>query len=187
MTTLSDAIVAANTNNLSARRVQERARQAGHKVDNSTVSRYMRGEHPNPPKRKTLLAIASALSVDVAVLEEAAGLAPRQEPFLLPAEADALDSDERAAIISLVKVMVRNKKVEKELAVKPWQKNLPAPDDMAYHLGAPTPDGWTFQPDQYDDHALLWKTYGKDWEQHYYTLAANRRKPGDDIEEPYTD
>lgn len=184
MTTLSDAIVAANTNNLSARRIQERARQAGHKVDNSTVSRYMRGEHPNPPKRKTLLAIASALSVDVAILEEAAGLAPRQEPFLLPAEADALDSDERAAIISLVKVMVRNKKVEKELAVKPWQKNLPSPDDMVYHIGAPTPTGGKFRPDQYQDDRLIWDRHGKNWFKHY-SKATSMEEPGDDIEEPW--
>lgn len=109
MTTLSDALKKANTNQYSARRISELATAQGYKVDNSTVAKYLRGEHPNPPKRKTLQALAAALGVDIAVFEKAAALAPSLTPFELPAEAAALDEDERRAVLNLVKVMVRNK------------------------------------------------------------------------------
>lgn len=117
MTTLSDALKKANTKQYSARRISELATAQGHKVDNSTVAKYLRGEHPNPPKRKTLQALAVALGVDVAVFEKAAELAPSLTPFELPAEAAALDEDERRAVLNLVKVMVRNK-----------QAPVPSPD-----------------------------------------------------------
>lgn len=109
MTTLSDALKKANTNQYSARRISELATAQGYKVDNSTVAKYLRGEHPNPPKRKTLQALAAALGADIAVFEKAADMAPSLTPFELPAEAAALDEDERRAVLNLVKVMVRNK------------------------------------------------------------------------------
>lgn len=110
MTTLSEAIKKANRENFTARKISVLAEKKGHKVDNSTVAKYLRGEHPNPPKRKTLEAIAAALSVDIAVFEKAAALAESKRPFTLPAEAAALDESERRVITELVKVMVRNKK-----------------------------------------------------------------------------
>lgn len=109
MTTLSDALKKANTHQYSARRISELATAQGYKVDNSTVAKYLRGEHPNPPKRKTLQALAVALDVDVAVFEKAAEMAPSLTPFELPAEAAVLDEDERRAVLNLIKIMVRNK------------------------------------------------------------------------------
>lgn len=68
---------------------------------------------------------------------------------------------------------------------KTWRDNLPTPDDMAYHIGAPTPDGTEFRPDLYQNHKMLWDRHGKEWKNHY-ALAANKIIDGDDIKEPWS-
>lgn len=180
MSQLSKKLQELNTNGLSNRKIADRATSQGHPIHHATVARYMRGEHPNPPKIEALEAIALGMAVPLSVLEQAASTPFTQEPFKLPRKADTLDDSERAAILHLIDVMVEAKK-----PAKSWRDNLPAPEDMGYHIGAPTPDGGEFRPDKYQDHAMLWERHGKEWKNHY-TLAANTKKPNDDIEEPWT-
>lgn len=184
MTALSELLKKSNTQALTTREISTRADLMGHPVTHVTVSRYMRGKHPVPPKQEILEAFAAALNIPIRELEEAAGAPPTQvEPFNLPAKANALNQSEREAILQLIDVMVEAKTPP---PAKPWQKNLPTPDDMAYHIGAPTPTGGEFRPDKYQDDRLIWDRHGKSWFKHY-AKAAKIEEPGDDIEEPYTD
>lgn len=109
MSQLSKKLQELNTNGLSNRKIADRATSQGHSIHHATVARYMRGEHPNPPKIEALEAIALGLGVPLSVLEQAAAAPFTQEPFKLPRKADTLDDAERAAILHLIDVMVANK------------------------------------------------------------------------------
>lgn len=184
MSTLSDILRNANTRNLSSRQLAEEASKRGHSLAHATIARYLRGEHPALPQQEILEIFSEILAIPLNQLERAAGVPETQEvPFNLPAKANALNQSERKAILQLIDVMVEAKT---PAPAKPWQKNLPTPDDMAYHIGAPTPTGGEFRPDKYQDDRLIWDRHGKSWFKHY-AKAANMEEPGDDIDEPYTD
>ncbi len=180
MTQLSEFLKNSNTQGLSTRKISELAAKKGFEISNATVSRYLSGKHPEPPSLDVLKALGAVLGVPVNKLEALSGMPASSAPFELPAKAATLTDSERAAILHLIDVMVEAKK-----PAKSWRDNLPAPEDMGYHIGAPTPDGGEFRPDKYQDHAMLWERHGKEWKNHY-TLAANTKKPNDDIEEPWT-
>lgn len=112
MSQLSKKLQELNTNGLSNRKIADRATSQGHPIHHATVSRYMRGEHPNPPKIEALEAIALGMAVPLSVLEQAASTPFTQEPFKLPRKADTLDDSERAAILHLIDVMVANKQAQ---------------------------------------------------------------------------
>lgn len=184
MSTLSDILRNANTRNLSSRQLAEEASKRGHSLAHATIARYLRGDHPALPQQEILEIFSEILAIPLNQLERAAGAPETEEvPFNLPAKANALNQSERKAILQLIDVMVEAKT---PAPAKPWQKNLPTPDDMAYHIGAETPDGEEFRPDLYQNHRMLWDRYREEWAKHY-TLAAQHKKPGDDIDEPYTD
>lgn len=109
MSHLSDTLNRLNKNNYSARKISDLARLNGHKLDNSTVSRYLKGDHPEPAKQKTLVALAAALGVDVAELESAAGVPISGEPFILPPSANTLNRKEREVILRMVEVLTDSK------------------------------------------------------------------------------
>lgn len=180
MSKLSDHLNNLNRGELSTRQISNMAAKQGVSASHVTLSRYLRGDHPIPAKRAPLEAFAIAFGVSVEPLIELGNQPEEGYPFELPAKAATLNEAERAAILQLIDVMVEAKK-----PAKSWRDNLPAPEDMGYHIGAPTPDGGEFRPDKYQDHAMLWDRYGKEWKNHY-TLAANTKKPNDDIEEPWT-
>ena len=109
MSQLSKKLQELNSNGLSNRKIADRATSQGHPIHHATVARYMRGEHPNPPKIEALEAIALGMAVPLSVLEQAASAPFTQEPFKLPRKADTLDDSERAAILHLIDVMVASK------------------------------------------------------------------------------
>lgn len=106
MSHLSKKLQELNTQQLSNRRIADRATQLGHAIHHATVARYMRGEHPNPPKIEALEAIAIGLGVPLSLLEEAAARPFTGEPFKLPRRADALTESERAVIISMIDALI---------------------------------------------------------------------------------
>ncbi|MFI8595896.1 helix-turn-helix domain-containing protein [Rothia koreensis] len=110
MTHLSETLHSANRRDLSSRRISELAARKGHDVHYTTISRYLSGKHPVPPRYDVLEAFAVALSVPVSELAEAAQVAPRLSKFELPDEADALDEQERQAVVNLVRVMASKKR-----------------------------------------------------------------------------
>lgn len=198
MSQLSKKLQELNTNGLSNRKIADRATSQGHPIHHATVARYMRGEHPNPPKIEALEAIALGLGVPLSILEQAAAKPFTQEPFKLPRKADTLNDAERAAILHLIDVMVANKTppappgtVASQMSAIMQAHDQEAqargqgltPEDMAYHIGQPTPDGVPFRPDLYQDHLHLWEKYGADWYKNFWALAAKRR--AEDLDDPY--
>lgn len=109
MTHLSDVLNAANTRQLTTRRIAELAEREGHTVHYSTIARYLGGRHPIPPRYDVLEAFSAALRVPMSELEDAAEIPSRAERFELPAEADALNEQERQAVVQLVRVMAQSK------------------------------------------------------------------------------
>lgn len=77
--------------------------------------------------------------MDVAVFEKAAELAPTLTPFELPAEAAALDEDERRAVLNLVKVMVRNKQTPAPFPAADFHPEQAGYDLAAHHWARVAP------------------------------------------------
>lgn len=198
MTHLSDKLNELNKNNFSTRQIANLATERGHSINHATVARYLNGKHPNPPRREALEALAIALGTDIANLERAAGMTESRTPFEMPAKAATLNDAERAAILNLIDVMVASKTPstlpgtvagQMSAIMQGHDREAQAraqgltPEDMAYHIGLPTPDGDPFRPNEYQDHLHLWEKYGENWREHYYALAAKRRT--EDIDDPY--
>lgn len=106
MSQLSKKLQELNANGLSNRKIADRATSQGHPIHHATVARYMRGEHPQPPKIEALEAIALGMGVPLSVLEQAASTPFTQEPFKLPRKADTLNDSERAVILSMIDALV---------------------------------------------------------------------------------
>lgn len=115
MSHLSDVLRDLNTREYSSRKIAELAEREGHDVHYTTISRYLGGKHPIPPRYEVLAAFASALRVPIEQLTTAGNVAPRTERFELPDEADALDEQERQAVVNLVKVMAARKRPQAEV------------------------------------------------------------------------
>lgn len=109
MTQLSEFLKNSNTQELSTRKISELAGKKGHFISNATVSRYLSGKHPHPPKREVLQAFSIVLNIPLNTLESLSGLPGSYAPFTLPQKADTLNEAERAAILQLIDVLVAKK------------------------------------------------------------------------------
>src|SRR5690625_4570574 len=98
MSALSEALKQANSRGLSTRAIAAEAERRGHRINYSTVSKYMNGTH-GEPEEPTLQALAAALQVPLSVLRDAAGLPRDEGPFSLPAEAARLTRRQREAVL----------------------------------------------------------------------------------------
>lgn len=101
---LSDELRKANTKNLGVRDISRRAKELGETLSPSNISNYMRGNHPERPPEKTLVAFAKVFDVPVSDLEEAATFTGR-EPFTPDPSADRLTPPQRAVLNELIRVM----------------------------------------------------------------------------------
>lgn len=109
MSQLSNLLNRLNTRGLSSRRIVEEAAKHGYTVSHASVSRYLNGTHPAKPSNDVIEALAAAFRIDADLLRAAAGIPQHLGPFELPADAAALNREERAAILQLVRVMVSQK------------------------------------------------------------------------------
>lgn len=109
MSQLSNLLNRLNTRGLSSRRIVEEAAKHGYTVSHASVSRYLNGTHPAKPSNDVIEALAAAFRIDADLLRAAAGIPQHLGPFELPADAAALNREERAAILQLVRVMVNQK------------------------------------------------------------------------------
>lgn len=106
MSALSDLLVNANAEGLSARSIARQAREAGYKINHDTAARYLRGDHGRPDE-ETLLAFASVLPVRLNDLRAAAELpAEETEPYRPPAEASRLSRRQRRAVDEIIRAML---------------------------------------------------------------------------------
>lgn len=101
MSALSEVLREANTEKRSTRTLAAIATRAGHPIDFSTISLYLRGKHGQPDE-ETLLALSAAFDVPLSKLREASGLPTATEPFVLPAEASRLNRKQREAVMAVV-------------------------------------------------------------------------------------
>ncbi len=106
MTALSDRLVAANTQGLSARAVARLARDAGYTLNHDTAARYLRGDH-GMPDEATLIAFAEVLHVPLTELRQAARLpAEMTEPYRPPVESSRLTLRQRRAVDEIIRAML---------------------------------------------------------------------------------
>lgn len=101
---LSDELRKANTENLGVRDISRRAKDFGETLSPSNISNYLRGNHPERPPEKTLVAFAKVFDVPVSDLQEAATFTGR-EPFTPDPSADRLTPPQRAVLNELIRVM----------------------------------------------------------------------------------
>lgn len=130
MSQLSNLLNRLNTREMSSRRIAEEAAKHGHTISHASVSRYMNGTHPAKPSNDVLEGLAAAFRIDAGLLRATAGVPQHLGPFELPADAAALNREERAAILQLVRVMVD-------------QKTPQQPGAVDYGLAADTSGGET--------------------------------------------
>lgn len=109
MSQLSVLLNRLNTQGLSSRRIAEEAAKHGYSISHGSVSRYLNGAHPAKPSNEMIEGLAAAFRIDADLLRAAAGIPQHLGPFELPADAAALNREERAAILQLVRVMVNQK------------------------------------------------------------------------------
>jgi transcriptional regulator with XRE-family HTH domain len=106
MSALSDLLVQANTEGLSARAIARLAKDAGYRINHDTAARYLRGDHGRPDE-ETLRAFASVLPVRLTELRAAARLPTEQtEPYQPPAEASRLNRRQRRAVDEIIRAML---------------------------------------------------------------------------------
>jgi hypothetical protein len=106
MSALSDLLVAANTEGLSARSIARTARAAGFTLNHDTAARYLRGDHGRPDEQ-TLVGLSSVLGVSLQKLRVAADLpAEETEPYNPPAEASRLNRRQRRAVDEIIRAML---------------------------------------------------------------------------------
>lgn len=95
-----------NRDDWSLRAIERKAADAGHKLSYSTASGYLSGKHPRPTP-EILAAFAAVFRVDVNKLREAAGMPTISgEPLDLGPESARLNTEQRAAIRHVVRVML---------------------------------------------------------------------------------
>lgn len=99
---LSDELRKANTKNLGVRDISRRAKEFGETLSPSNISNYLRGNHPERPPKKTLVAFAKVFDVPVSDLEEAATFTGR-EPFAPDPASDRLTPPQRAVLNELIR------------------------------------------------------------------------------------
>lgn len=104
MTRLSDALRAANDERqLSSREI---AAIGGDVISYSTVSRYLRGDHPANPDDAALQTFSAALGIPVQKLRELAGQrAGESAPYIPPPEVHRLTATQRRALDGIIRAM----------------------------------------------------------------------------------
>ncbi|MCP3425999.1 helix-turn-helix domain-containing protein [Rothia sp. AR01] len=110
MSQLSEALGRANREDMPLREIERRAEKLGKPLTISTISRYMRGQHPSQPNLDVIRAFAAVFGTDTSHILEDAKLPAVGSRFELPAKADLLDDSERQAILHLIDVMAAKKK-----------------------------------------------------------------------------
>jgi hypothetical protein len=106
VTRLSEILVAANTDGLSARSIARQAQTRGFTLNHDTAARYLRGDHGRPDET-TLRAFAAVLEVSLQSLRAAADLpADETEPYEPPAEASRLSRRQRRAVDEIIRAML---------------------------------------------------------------------------------
>lgn len=106
MSRLSDLLNDSNDEQLSARRIQALAENAGVVVSNTSISKYLRGE-PESPSENVLEAFSAVLKIPMTVLREAASAPPGEpEPFILPERANRLNARQRELILHTIRVLL---------------------------------------------------------------------------------
>lgn len=111
MTRLSDYLNEQNKEFLSTREMAQRAKKHGINASHVSMSRYLRGEHPEPAKDSILKAFSIALKVPLEKLQDLGAAEQEGSPFLLPDKARTLDKEERAVILQMVDVLADRKTV----------------------------------------------------------------------------
>ena len=128
MSALSEVLREANTEKQSTRTLAAKAARAGHPIDFSTISLYLRGKHGQPDE-ETLLALSAAFGVPLSKLREASGLPTVTEPFVLPAEASRLSRKQREAVMAVVSAFLD--RGEGEGSAEQPAPNTPEPSGSA--------------------------------------------------------
>jgi transcriptional regulator with XRE-family HTH domain len=106
MSALSELLVRANANGLSARSIARQAQEAGFKINHDTAARYLRGDHGRPDE-ETLQAFANVLPVRLSELRAAARLpAEETEPYRPPVESSRLNRRQRRAVDEIIRAML---------------------------------------------------------------------------------
>ena len=106
MSALSELLVRANADGLSARSIARQAQEAGFKINHDTAARYLRGDHGRPDE-ETLQAFANVLPVRLSELRAAARLpAEETEPYRPPAESSRLSRRQRRAVDEIIRAML---------------------------------------------------------------------------------
>lgn len=105
MSGLSDYVNSLNREGWSLRRISQEAEKHGHKIDHTTVRKYVNGTH-GTPSGEALAALAAAFGVDVNALRRAARRPSVGEPLDLGPESGRLTGSQREAIRHVVRVML---------------------------------------------------------------------------------
>ena len=105
MSGLSDYVNSLNREGWSLRRISQEAEKHGHKIDHTTVRKYVNGTH-GTPSGEALAALAAAFGVDVNTLRRAARRPSVGEPLDLGPESGRLTGPQREAIRHVVRVML---------------------------------------------------------------------------------
>lgn len=105
MSGLSDYVNSLNREGWSLRRISQEAEKHGHKIDHTTVRKYVNGTH-GTPSGEALAALAAAFGVDVNALRRAARRPSVGEPLDLGPESGRLTGPQREAIRHVVRVML---------------------------------------------------------------------------------
>lgn len=92
---------------VSGRRLAEIAQQAGHDISHATLNRLRQGTYASRPTDASIRAIAFLAEVPETVAFAAVGVRPpATEQYLLPAEAQRMDTRQRRALDELLRAFV---------------------------------------------------------------------------------
>lgn len=132
MSALSNLLVEANREHLSARALAREARERGYSLNHDTAARYLRGDHGTPDEA-TLLALSEILQIPLRQLRLAAEL-PHEltDPYTPPAESSRLSRRQRKAVDEIIRAML-DTSAPRTSPAKPGAKltGLPAANDAA--------------------------------------------------------
>lgn len=88
--------------------IARRATSLGHRLSRSTVAKYLRDEQGDRPPVATINALAAGFALDARELRQLADLQPGElGDWTPPAESSALTRDQRDALDSLIRSIVR--------------------------------------------------------------------------------
>ncbi len=164
MSQLSNYLNKANKQKLTQMQIVKEAASAGLSISQTTVSRYLSGLHPTPASRAVLEVFSQVFDIPLGRLLRLGGLPTEMGAFELPDKAQVLDKGERDMVLALVSFLADRK--------------IAAAKDQ-HSQASITPAGTVFDPAGVEDHRYLAQTYGQDWEENYYQVAARRTREGE--------